>query len=81
VPGTPWGFGEGFPRWFPLDALTGRALLLFLASPPRVLLDGGSGQKRFVQRSLHVQAGAPRPHAEFVRSVREDSNGAVPTQS
>ena len=42
--GEPWGpGGKGSPDGFPRRpaGLTGRALLLFLTSPPRVFMMGG----------------------------------------
>jgi hypothetical protein len=80
IGGIPGALGTGAPVGFPRcpAGLTGCALLLFLTSPPRMLLDGGV-RSGTVYAAPFAGPGRPagHPRAARVHSVRTSGRCAV----
>jgi hypothetical protein len=76
--GRRYGFDFDFDFWFCPAGLTGRALLLFLTSPPRMLLDGGV-RSGTVWAASFARPGwsAGHPRAARVHSVRTRGHGVM----
>ena len=61
---TDFDLDFDFDFWFCPAGLTGRALLLFLTSPPRMFLDGGVRSGTVARRPLRVRAGQQGTRAQ-----------------